>query len=33
LNVGWKSAVAYKIIDQDAFWLIQTASSVGNNAA
>jgi N4-gp56 family major capsid protein len=33
LNVGWKSAVEYKIIDQDAFWLIQTASSVGNNAA
>lgn len=31
LNIGWKSTVAYKIIDQDAHWIITSASSYGSN--
>lgn len=33
LNVYWKGIFKYGIIDQDAIWLGQCASSVGNNAA
>jgi N4-gp56 family major capsid protein len=32
VNVGWKGAFQYKILDQDAVWVGITASSVGANA-
>jgi len=31
LNVGWLGVVQYKIIDQDAHWIITSASSFGTN--
>lgn len=33
VNVGWHGVFQYKIIDQEAIWLGQSASSVGTNAA
>jgi len=31
LNVGWLGVIQYKIIDQDAHWLITSSSSYGSN--
>lgn len=33
VNVGWKGCFNYKIVDQDAVWLGQVASSIGANAS
>lgn len=32
LNLGWYACVEYKIIDNDALWIIKSSSSVGDNA-
>ena len=31
VNLGWYGVLQYKIIDQDALWTIESASSVGDN--
>lgn len=32
VNLGWYGVLEYKIIDNDALWIVESASSVGDNA-